>query len=505
MFTKVITGLTLTNQVADSLFNNINGLRYMGDESFLATLRALMYKRVPKGESIWLGNSTSRFAGYELNGAKPKDCVKAFLRGTDILEGGHGILHIHSFNGTEEGNSASFAILDNGGLNACISDADFTYMPDISKFLEQSGKIRNRVFISEKRKITVIFAECLDVKRYHLLQSLIPRYLPWYVSENPFDEEEVALLRSLTKRYSPEYCELIEAFTKRFDFRTQSIRNVLRGFENGFEQEKLNQVRNQITNARQQIEVLDRKFRETYTLISDLTTQELGLVAKIRDGSDNEEDTELIEYFLCNKSLNIVRASRGEIEFVVTTTISNYDPEVAERALDKVGRSFFYRTYDTGARYQNTEMTDERIYRLIKALFVDEILKLRVCAAYRLNFADGGYRGLRAYEFGESILKSYTPNQHIQRFACLGNNEQIIRKAMLNRDYVAAITACCASAANANLTESNTGTYLMQRLFANDIGAVIQMPDGSTATPLDAVRWLEAREEEKKKKEEANE
>lgn len=56
------------------------------------------------------------------------------------------------------------------------------------------------------------------------------------------------------------------------------------------------------------------------------------------------------------------------------------------------------------------------------------------------------------------------------------------------------------------MSEANTGTFFMQKICANDVGKIIQMPDGSTATPLDAVRWLEAQDAEKQKeKEEAHE
>lgn len=505
MFNKTLSGLTLTKQVADGLFQNINGQDFRGDTSFLATLRALMYKRVPKEESILLRVSASRYGKYEIDGATAKDCVRAFLRNTDIMSAVPGVLHIHTFDGDEEGNTASFAAIDNGGLNAALGNA-FTALPDVSKFLEQNGKVRARVFISEERKSVLIFVEKLDIKRWHLLQSLIPRYMPWYVRENPFNDEEVALIRSLTKRYAPDYTELIEQFAKKFDFRTQAVRNMLRGFENAFEKDKLQAVQRQITDNRNRLERLEQQFRDLYVQIADLTTQELGLIAKIRGDGDNGEDTEFMEYFLCNKSLNLVRVSGGEIEFIVETTISSYDPEVVETALDKFGKSFFYRHYETHGKYQNKEMTDERIHRLVKALFLDEVLKLRVCAAYRLNFANGGYYGLRNYNYPAEILVDHVPNQHIQVYGCLGNNESYIRRAMVNRDYVAAVSNCCASATNANFTEANTGTFFMQKICANDVGKIIQMPDGSTATPLDAVKWLEAQDAEKqKKKEEAHE
>lgn len=505
MFNKTLSGLTLTKQVADGLFQNINGQDFRGDTSFTATLRALMYKRVPKEESIWLRVSASRYGKYEIDGATPKDCVRAFLRNTDIMSAVPGVLQIHTFDGDEEGNTASFAAIDNGGLNAALGNA-FTSLPDVAKFLEQNGKIRARVFISEERKSVLIFVEKLDIKRWHLLQSLIPRYMPWYVRENPFDDEEVALIRSLTKRYAPDYTELIEKFASRFDFRTQVVRNMLRGFENAFEKDKLQKVQWQIANDRTRIEQLEQQFRDLYVRIADLTTQELGLIAKMRGNNDNGEDTEFMEYMLCNKSVNLVNVSGGTIEFIVTTTISSFDPELFESAIERFGRSFFYRHYQTGQRYQNEEMTDERIKRLMIAIFRDEIMKLRVCAAYKLNFSDGGYYGLKNYSFPEDILRDHTPNQHIQHYACLGNNQTYIRKAMINRDYVAAVSNCCSSAANINLAEANTGTFFMQKICANDVGKIIQMPDGSTATPLDAVKWLEAQDAEKQKeKEEAHE
>lgn len=75
---------------------------------------------------------------------------------------------------------------------------------------------------------------------------------------------------------------------------------------------------------------------------------------------------------------------------------------------------------------------------------------------------------------------------------------------MLDRDYVNAVALCCASATNINFTEPNTGTFFMQKICANDVGRIIEMPDGSTMTPLDAVKWLED-QDAKKQEEKAEE
>ena len=63
------------------------------------------------------------------------------------------------------------------------------------------------------------------------------------------------------------------------------------------------------------------------------------------------------------------------------------------------------------------------------------------------------------------------------------------------------MSACCSSATNINFTEPNTGTFFMQKICAPDVGRIIQMPDGSTMTPVNAVKWLEEQEAAKKTKE----
>lgn len=496
MFTREISGLTLTSQVADNLFPNIGGNRFRNDESFVATLRAVMYNRVPKEESISLQYNNSRYTAFEIRGAAPADCIRAFLRNSKIWAMNSGILHVHSFDGDAESNDVCFDIIDS---NLTKTMKGYEPLRDVAKWFEQSGKVRARIFLNAELKNVLIFIEKLDMKRWHLMQSLLPRYFPWYFKDSPRTEEETKLLSTLTKRYAPEYEKCIEEFAKKFDFRSQQVRLALAGFETRFERDKLNNVRNQITDTNRRIQALEDQFSAYYRQLAELNTQELGLIEKINRSKDGE-DSELLEYFLCNKSLDIVSVRGSTIEFIVNTVLSNFDPDVFDSAIHRNG-SFFYRHYETGEDYGNPELTDERIKKLMLAIFQDEKLKLRVCAAYRLGFGDGTYNALKNYHYPEKVLRDHTPNQHIQYYACLGNNGPIIREAMRKRDYIAAISACCSSASNVNFTESNTGTFFMQKICALDVGEIIQMPDGSTKTPVDAVKWLEEQETAKIKKE----
>lgn len=502
MFNKEIFGLALTNQVADNLFHNITGYNPFGrDESFLATLRALMYKRVPKEESITLAYSNSSYGEVEIAGASRRDIMRAFLRrNSAIIRGDYGILHIHSFNGGEAANNACFNVLDAGAMADLFGAGVYEPLLDVNEWLKQNGRFSARVYISQERKSAVIFANNIDIKRWHLLQVLIPRYFPWYVKDNPLTDDEKALIKSLTKRYAPDYEDKIQSFSKKFDFRSEMIKTMLKGFETRFERDRLNEIRGRIADVNNSIDSLRARFANFYRELQDLNIQETGLIEKIRRGG-GEESSEFMDYFLCNKSLNIVEVRGGRIKFIVTTNIANFDPDVFDCDI-RNRNSYFYRHYQTGERYENKEMTDDRIERLMREIFEKERMKLRVCAIYYLNFSDGDYGAIRNYQYPADILSDHIPNQHIQVYACLGGNETYIYDAMRKRDYIAALEACVSSAKSMNLTEHNTGTFFMQAICANDVGKIIEMPDGSTKTPVEAVKWLEEQDAMVAKKEE---
>ncbi len=426
MFSKAVTGLTLASDAASQLFSNITGPTLMSDGSFVATMRALLYNRVPKTESIHLSISRSSDKLSELSSMTRQECVRIFLRPVPIFRGERGVLHIHSFDGGHESRTACFNALDDA-LTDVI--AGYTPLNDVSRWITVNGKFCARVYINRERKNTLIFCENLNLKEWHLLESLTPRYFPWYVGDAPLTEEEVALIKSLTKNSPAEYESRIEEFSKRFDLRSLIIREKLTGFETKLDRCKLDNIRKQISSAYEQIEQLEQKFSAYYKQIEDLTTQELGLAEKIRAGGGGES-SELLDYFLLNKSIHLMNVTDSSIEFVVAAPMANFDPDASEVLIRNHG-SYFYEDYDTGRRYENGEMTEARIERLLTEIFIKETLKIRLCAAYCIRFENGDFCGIERYSFPQDIAQTHIPNQHIQGYGCLGDNEKYIRAAML--------------------------------------------------------------------------
>lgn len=496
MFSKEISGLTLTNGIASTLFQNITGNKFRSDESFVATLRALLHSRVPKEESVTLQYSSTDYSAGQLSDSAPRDCVRAFIQDTNITYGENGILLIHSFEGrSEEDNTACFKVLDEGVPKAVKG---FKPLDDLSNWIETTAKFRAKVYINEERRCTIVFTEKMNTKRWHMLESLVTRYFPWYFGPNPLNEEELDLVKTLTKRYAPNYEAAIEAFSKKFDFRSQIVRSKLTGFETQFDRQKLENVRSNIRSVDNNLRDLESRFSSYYQQLNDLRTQEAGLIVKIENGG-GEESNELLDFFLATKSLQLVNVSGGKIEFVVTTTMDNFDPDAAD-SMVRNENSFFY--YSGG---DHPGFDRSRMKRLLKAIFVDEVLKIRLCAAYTLNFASGEYAGRKGYAFARDIVIDHTPNQHIQGFRCLGQNERMIRDSMRQHDYVGAVSACIQSAKSVNVTESTTCKLMINRLFASDATKFIQMPDKTTMTPIDAVKWLEEQDVKAKKEKEQGE
>ena len=509
MFAKELDSLSLASDIADELFPNITGAMYGRDQTFIATLRALLHSRITPEDRVRMYYTSKRATvrDTERFGKKGSKYLKYCFEGLDTLadEASTGILHVHSVRATtEEDLKAGFEYVDN---DTTLTEQGYELMADLQHFMEQPKiKIPARFYIHKERRNTVVVVANIDIKRWHFIQAMIPRYFPWFFAEKPIAEEDAALIKSLNNRYAPDYENAIENFAKKFDFRAAKLRKILKDFETGLDRGKLDQVRREIRNLKTKIEEYERCISDYFVRMDGFRVEEVGLQARIAQHKPDEE-SEMMQFFMCNKGLHLVNADFTNFEFIVATTISNYDPDLFEKLIRKKPTSAFYRHYENGRAYENKEMTDDRIELLMRAILGEERLKLRVCAAYRMDFRTASVRALSGYDYSYNMphYKDYTPNQHIHHYACLGNNDGTIRRSLRDHDYVAAIVACMSSAKNMNLTESNTITWFMQEIMRPTVGRIIEMPDGSIMTPLDAAKWLEEEKNGKRKEEEAHE
>jgi hypothetical protein len=132
--------------------------------------------------------------------------------------------------------------------------------------------------------------------------------------------------------------------------------------------------------------------------------------------------------------------------------------------------------------------------KLLTAIFIDQTLKIRFCAAYYFDL--NGSVGAQYHHRFPSSFSGYKPNPHIDEFECMGNYKRTINEALTRRDYITALEQCVASAKSLNLHDSAViGRFIGH--FCQNGGSsykAIELPDGRIVSPKEAIKWIEEQE-----------
>lgn len=493
MFNKPIDSelKVLSQDFQDYFCKKIRGyVRINGDKSLEAVGRLVLFPRIGDDECIYFSHKNTGCGKEVILNNSLSFSVSAL---TDPNRGKLNKNRLNCINiatlYSEEEYALNFETIRKGFSEYFT---DYVELIDVEEYLRPCMTVL--IYINDKKQDTYIFVRELNPKRLHFLLSLMPRFLPWYFKDNPLDDDEIALFKSLTCRCSPEFVHICNKMTEeRFDLREIFLRQKLDGFGNSYYIDRIKKIQFDQNVCRNSMISAETNYAREAKKLQDLIIMEAGIRESMLNG---KQENIVLNYLLCNKSVDVIDASKHAVlKFIVRTFIANWDPEQANILLTKqTSKSAFFRDYNRNfLKFYETQMPDKRIEKLVKALFIDETLKLRVCAAYSLDFASKTFAGHSHYMYGLNY-KSYTPNQHIHQYACLGNNVPEIRRAVTNSDYIMAIESCIASAQNINMLEPNTVSYFMKEILNPEAGQIIQMPDGTTKTPTDAVEWIEAQE-----------
>lgn len=477
-----ITDLTLASPMARKLFPRISAQNFRDDVSFLATARALLQPRLPEGES---------FDVIPVPAAPNGECTR--IRGDLIrledFDDSTRALVVYNVTPSDQSREALEGLLRS--LDASFQEADgWVSLPDVETFLSQKN-VSARIFLHPEKRFAEVFVLSLTVPKWHLLQSLLPRLLPWYFQDHPLSKQELDLLLSLTRTNGEAYQIAIEAFAAQYDFRSLKIREGLQGFETRMERAQIQDLYDRIQDIDRRLEDLRASFARYCRDREELALRYFALNAKIERAKDAQsgEDSELTEYFLCNKSLHFISSEESKIKFIVTGYLDYFDPDVFDSTIANA-ESFFFYDYNTNSGYGNPEMTKDRIERLLRAIFQEGTIKVRTCAAFLVDF--GSYRCSACRNFIYPVeFSGYMPNPHLDRYACLGNNEMEILEALKDKNYIQALEYCVAANRNLNLTDTAVGTVFMEYLLNPEAGMFLELPDGTCVTPIDAILFLE--------------
>lgn len=476
MFRQSISSTMLTSDAANIFFPNITGEMYGSDCTFLATLRAVVAPRLPEGESVHLYFGRSEYNAAVISETPAKRMV-GMICGN--MHSGNGQIYVHNLANREEANNiANIELLKR---QFCEVYAGWQYLEKISVHYQKSFRVV--CFINSETKSTALFVEQLNLQKLHYLQMSTLAFLPWYFdAEHGIEEIEIEMLKSLRERNSAKWEYYITEISKRYDFEAGRIKQLLSGFETRFEKMECDRVKRDISTIDRCLKNLDTKFADYIKERNDLCIRLLGLERRIAEGGESE----LMDYFLCNRKLVLESVDGTCMYFTVRDYLSYFDEDAAASYINNKN-SYFY----SGCCSSNTK---NGMQKLLTAIFIDQTIKIRFCAAYRFNM-NSSVNAQYHHTFGPEC-NGYRPNPHINEYECMGNYKRIINEALTRRDYITALEQCVASAKSLNFHDSTVmSTFISQ--FTDCMGTTynaIELPDGKVVSPREAIKWIEAQE-----------
>lgn len=483
MFKNSIVSTPLTTDAANAYFSNITGQKYGTDNSFLATLRALVAPRMKEDESLTLKFGRSDYDAQTINSVPGDRAVRAMCESYYLNEA-QGHIIIHNLSSDSESNKANIQMLDSYFIGHYVG---YHRLEKVKEFYRKS--INVDCYINPERKNVILFVDKLDNKKLHYLQQSILAILPWYFDPSSgVSELEMELIQSLRETTSEKYESCLVRIAEKYDFKTARIRQLLSGFETRYERIECDRMRGEIEDYDRRITHLNEQIGSLLSGRNDSCIRLLGLETKIANGG---EDSEIMEYFLCNNKLFLENVTDTDMYFAVKDYLTYFDREMAESAINNPN-SFVYRN---GRNGEYRGVSAAKMKKLMREIFVEETprLRIKVCAAYRFSL-NGSVGTQGGHAFGCEFADA-TPNTHIDRFNCMSNYQRIVNQLLQKRDYIGAIEQCVASCKSLNWGDSPVMGEFMRTMWGtsdfNYNNRCIELPDGRVVKPAEAIKWLE--------------
>ena len=477
MFRTPVLRTNLTDVVASTYIDNICGSYYRGDVTFLATLRALLANRIDQRSHVFVNYIELRSASYN-----DTDSFGCFVRSLGFETGefdSDNIFIINVNTGSDIDNDKVFDFVKSK-YPKCWSKLD-----NVELFFMKSFRVC--CMVNESIRTTLLFVDTIDLSKWHYLQCAIPVFLPWYFDpKDGLSEIEMELVNSLREKTSDKYEAIISKMSERCNFRERKIKCLLGNFGANVLQNRLHQINCEISEYESDISSLNDQIAVLIGKRSDCQVKRLGLQQKILDTS---LDSELLDYFLSNQSAEIVKVQGSTMYFVSKGYITYYDEEQAKAVINNQS-SYIYNPL--GACQDNLICKDD-IKRLMTAVFIDQKLKIKVCAEYAVDISKQRvipitYSGvLLRPEYHEFI-----PNPHINRYGCMGSYLPIVNNLLLNCDYINIVEQCNASCQSLNFSDSVVMSDFVATICSNDDprNHCIELPNGTVVNTHDAIEWL---------------
>lgn len=479
MFDKIFYANSLpyshNSQEHRKLYNNI---AYSTDIDSVCpmVLRALLKDRISK--EIQDGQtSTPPFSYYDTR-INVRTNGELVCRYSDYVAGENEIAFIGVSNYTK-------AILDQFAEELSKFE-NYTELKRVREFFKTVDTI---CFIDVKNKFAIVIYDASNIRNSRVVLQGIPAYLPWYFQECPPDEDEMRLLKSLSKSSSEEFEAAIEVLAKRHNLRNSFLEIAMTDFEKKYMQAKEDSVKREIRSLKDR---LDSYYSEITVLSKQLRDKQWYLI-----GCQNAQQGIIcngLEYLQHNENVLFADSTGGTLYINCKGYLECFDEQIAEEFIDN-SESIIYR-YSC--------FSDEVTKKLFKKIFIDKEIKIKMVAKYAIDLENMKINGISRDRYLPEV-KDYMPNPHIHFYACLGDYATMMSEAVRQGDLIQCFELCLMSTRSLNFADSTVMESFLQKQLSTHSemsGKYFELADG---TSVDLTTVIKKIKEEIKKEEESNE
>ena len=491
MFKTQLSETALTTRDADAVFSRIKGEKIFGDSTFLSSLRGLLDPRMKEDDEVTLVYHNNSYNKKTIEKHDIKEIMSSLVNNSFLNGSETGYLRIVDCVGALEDTEA---IVEKLQREFEATYSGWVLIPRITEFFRKAFKAI--AFVNPDAKCALVVTDRLTVQTMHYLQVCIPVVLPWFFvtdEERDLNDDEVALITGMRSKDKSVYEAACVKIASKYDFRASKIKRLLNGYEKMMDRETIRRCESKIGDYIEEINRLTNKIGEYLEKKAQQEQTLFGLEEKIASGQGNE----VMDFFLANKNLVLKDVSGRDIYFKTKGYLMYWDEDYAERVI-KNRSSYVYEPSGYTCPYDK-----DLVEVVMRKIFIDQEFRIKMCSSYRVTM-NGACQGIQGDSYGYEF-DEYTPNTHIDRFACLGNHQREILECLKRNDIIGAVAQCQASAASLNFGDSTVMNQFMLRMFKKIDKSIntrcIELPNGEVVDFEGAIKYVKEEKQAEKSEE----
>lgn len=468
MFEKIIGSTQFSGDLANNMFRHISGDGYMGDVSLISTARALLWQRIPRQNHLTL--STEEYTISD----NPPD-FSAFSFHPDHLY----VIAINS-DPLLPDPSAVHSLFDSFSM-----PDRFQEYPDVSQFF--ASVMRCRAFVDEASHTSVICVCDMNIRRYHLLQCILPKLLPWVFDRVRLTQTEKSLLLSLKEKRSAAYEEALSILADTQEYRSLHATAQMTLLRRNINEKKRRNIEQKIENTRQEVEIALNRLADLNNRINNDNLTLCGILNAI-SADDSSADNEISDFVSANPNISILETRDSSIVLSVKGYLDIFDADNYQSIMG-TQHSFYLNSLEN-AMYPAVFQDKQARKRLLDSVFGDSPrFKLRTCAIFEIDLGVCRVHPVRNSTLYQGELSHYYPNPHLYHNACMGSYASVVYQKIAAGDITGTFSQCIMSTHTVNVAERASFHYVVEEIFHPD-KKYFEDSEGNTYTASEAYDLL---------------